>query len=195
MSAAHGVAPAAPGGVVVLASGAGTTLEALLASGIEVRAVVCDRAAGALEVARRHGVAATLLAPSSFASDKEHERALDELIERSGARLVVLAGYLRLIGPALVRKYAGRMLNLHPSLLPRHKGLDTHRRALEAGDSVHGCTVHWVGEELDAGEVVARSEVPVLAADDAAALKERVKAAERELYPQVIAALLAGRRP
>ena len=177
----------------MLASGAGGTMRALLEAGIEVRQVICDRDAPAISVAHEHGVPVAQIEPSAFEGKLEYELALLQLIEACEAQLVVLAGYMRVLGSLLVRKYHGRMVNIHPSLLPDLKGIDTHRRALEAGNEVHGCTVHWVTEELDAGPVIAQSKVPVKPADSVAELERRVKAAERSLYPKVIADILAGK--
>jgi phosphoribosylglycinamide formyltransferase-1 len=116
-----------------------------------------------------------------------------ETIEAAGAGLVVLAGYMRVLGDAFVQRFHGRMLNIHPSLLPRYRGLDTYRRVLQAGDGWHGASVHFVTEDLDSGPVIAQAPVPVLADDDEQSLSTRVKARERVMYPQVIDWFASGR--
>ncbi len=181
--------------VAALISGEGTNMSALVeaaqapACPYEVVLVLSNapEAAG-LKRARALGVEAVAVDHRKFGSDREaHERAVDAELSRVGADWVALAGYMRVLTPWLVRRWAGRMLNIHPSLLPRHPGLRTHARALEAGDAVHGCTVHWVTEGLDAGTALAKAEVPVLPGDTAVSLAARVLAAEHRLYPQVLA--------
>jgi len=119
------------------------------------------------------------------------EAALGRSLSDHRIGTIALAGFMRILSPEFTRKWAGRILNIHPSLLPKYTGLDTHRRAIEAGDSVSGCSVHIVTEELDAGEVLGRAEVPVLPGDSAASLEARVLKAEHELYPKVIAEFVA----
>ena len=115
---------------------------------------------------------------------------MDETIAGYAPDLIVLAGFMRVLSDELVRKYAGRMVNIHPSLLPRHRGLNTHARALAEGDTVHGASVHWVTPELDAGPVIARAELKVKSDDTAESLAERVLALEHRLYPAALALLL-----
>src|SRR5690242_16598293 len=146
--------------VVVLVSGQGSNLQAILDQqreiGVHVRAVISDRPeAPALERARRAGVAAESIDPRTYPERSAHDQALLAAVDKHEPGLVALAGYMRILGDALVRNYRGRMLNVHPSLLPKHRGLRTHRRVLESHESVHGCSVHFVIEELDAGAVVA----------------------------------------
>ena len=186
--------------VVVLVSGYGSNLQAILdhvAAGtlpVEVRAVLSDRPeAEALKRARAAGVAVETLTAAEHPSKGAYDNALTEAVERHSPSLVVLAGFMRILGPEFVRRHLGHMLNIHPSLLPKHRGLHTHRRALDAGDRVHGCSVHFVTEELDGGPVIARAEVPVLAGDTEAELRTRVQRREHELYPEVIAWYAAGR--
>jgi phosphoribosylglycinamide formyltransferase-1 len=184
--------------VVVLVSGHGSNLQAILdkapALSYEVRAVISDRAdAGALERARRAGIIAEVLPASGYPDRESYDAALAALIDEHSPRLVVLAGFMRILSPAFVRRYADHMLNVHPSLLPRYRGLHTHRRALEAGDASHGCTVHFVTEELDAGAVIAQAVVTVKKEDDEAALRVRVQAREHVIYPEVIGWFAAGR--
>lgn len=184
--------------VVVLVSGHGSNLQAIFdrapALGYEVRAVISDRAdAGALERARKASVAAEVLLPAGYPDRDAYDAALAALIDKHSPKLLVLAGFMRILGPAFVRRYAGRMLNVHPSLLPKYRGLHTHRRVLEAGDASHGCSVHFVTEELDAGAVIAQAVVPVEKDDDETALRVRVQAREHVIYPEVIGWFAAGR--
>jgi phosphoribosylglycinamide formyltransferase 1 len=131
--------------------------------------------------------------PSDFADRAAWNAALGELLAASGAELVVLAGFMRILSPDLVRAWRGRMLNVHPSLLPKYRGLHTHRRALEAGDTMHGTSVHFVTEELDGGPVVLQARVPVEPGDDEQSLSRRVQAREHEIYPQVVGWVASGR--
>lgn len=184
--------------VVVLVSGHGSNLQAILDKapglGIEVRAVVSDRPeAPALERARRAGIPAMVVPPQAHAGREAYDRALTAAVEAHSPSLVALAGFMRILDPGFVQHYAGRLLNIHPSLLPKYRGLHTHRKALQAGDTRHGCSVHFVTQELDAGAVIAQSEVPVLPGDDEAALRVRVQGVEHVIYPEVIGWFAAGR--
>lgn len=190
----------APLPLVVLVSGHGSNLQAILdrvAAGtlpVEVRAVVSDRPeAEALKRARTAGVHTETVTPVEFPGKAAYDDALMQAVDRYAPGLVVLAGFMRILGPGFVGHYMSRMLNIHPSLLPKYRGLHTHRRALEAGDKTHGCSVHFVTQELDGGPVIARAEVPVLAGDDEAALRSRVQGCEHRLYPEVIGWYAAGR--
>lgn len=186
--------------VVVLVSGYGSNLQAILdsaASGtipVAVRAVVSDRPqAEALKRARAAGLAVETVTATEHPERQDYDKALMAAVDRHAPALVVLAGFMRILTPAFVRRYEGRMLNVHPSLLPKYRGLHTHRRALDAQDKVHGCSVHFVSEELDGGAVVAQAEVPVLPGDDEASLRARVQKQEHRLYPEVIGWYAAGR--
>lgn len=120
--------------------------------------------------------------------DKEaYDRLLDDALDEHGIGTIALAGFMRILSPWFVHRWAGRIVNIHPSLLPKYRGLDTHARALEAGDQVSGCSVHLVTEELDAGEVLGQTEVPILTDDTRESLELRVLAAEHELYPKILA--------
>ena len=190
--------PSAALPVVVLVSGHGSNLQAILDKavglGIDVRAVISDRAeAQALTRARAAGVATELVTAQDHPDRAGYDAALMGAIDRHGTKLVVLAGFMRILGPDFVRHYAGRLLNIHPSLLPKYRGLHTHRRALEAGDTRHGCSVHFVTEELDAGAVIAQAVVPILSGDDESALRVRVQGVEHVIYPEVIGWFAAGR--
>ena len=181
--------------VAVLISGTGSNMASLIAAGqaedapYEVVVVISNVAdVGGLDKARAAGVEALTVEHRPYGKDREaHERALDALLVERNVEVVALAGYMRLLTPWLVQKWAGRMLNIHPSLLPLYPGLNTHARAIEAGDAEAGCTVHLVTEGVDEGPVLGQARVPVLPSDTADTLAERVKAAEHVLYPQALA--------
>jgi phosphoribosylglycinamide formyltransferase-1 len=181
---------------VVLVSGRGSNLGALLAAGLPGRcaAVISNRPdAGALDMAREHGVSTVVVDHRLHASRDAFEQALAAEIERLEVDLVLLAGFMRILSDAFVRRFAGRMLNIHPSLLPAFPGLATHAQALAAGVRIHGCTVHFVTADLDAGPIVAQAAVPVLADDTEQALAARVLAQEHVIYPQAARWFLEGR--
>jgi len=179
--------------VVALVSGRGSNLRAIVAAAragqisIDLRAVVSDRSDGAaIAWARSEGFPTHVLRPVDFADRETYDGALTELVARYDPGLVVLAGFMRILGPVFVNRFLGRTLNIHPSLLPKHRGLSTHRRVLEAGDREHGASVHFVTLELDNGPVVLQSRVPVLASDDEAKLAARVLELEHVIYPKCI---------
>ena len=186
--------------VVVLVSGRGSNLKAIAAQAdagalpVRIEAVVSDRAhAGALDWARDRGIPALVLSPRDFADREAYGRALGDLVEGYAPQLVVLAGFMRILSDEFVLRFAGRMLNIHPSLLPRYPGLHTHRRALEAGDPEHGASVHFVTPELDGGPVVLQARVPVLPGDDEDTLAARVLREEHVIYPRCVGWFAAGR--
>ena len=178
----------------VLISGAGTNMQALVRAAeaesypAKVVLVVSNRPdAKGLERAREMGVEAVAVDHKAFPDRETFERELNAKLEAAGVKLVALAGFMRVLTPWFVRRWAGRLVNIHPSLLPKHKGLHTHRRALEAGDLQHGVSVHWVTEELDAGDVIAQSGFDVPAGADEAHMAERVRKLEHVLYPEALA--------
>lgn len=186
--------------ILVLISGNGSNLQTLLdqaASGRlggEVVAVISNKAdAYGLERARRANVATEVLPGRDFADRESYDAALLTLMEGYQPDLVVLAGFMRILTPGFVRHYAGRMLNIHPSLLPKYQGLNTHQRAIDAGDDEHGCSVHFVTEELDGGPVILQARVPVFAEDDAAAVAARVQVQEHAIYPLAVRWFCDGR--
>jgi phosphoribosylglycinamide formyltransferase-1 len=186
--------------VVVLISGRGSNLRALAERAragdlpIEIRAVVSDREdASGLEWARASGLHGVALSPRSFPDRERYDESLAALVASFEPGLVVLAGFMRILGPAFVERFAGQMLNIHPSLLPRHRGLHTHRRVLDAGERQHGASVHFVTRELDGGPVVLQAKVPVRDDDDEASLAARVLTQEHRIYPQAVAWFAAGR--
>jgi phosphoribosylglycinamide formyltransferase-1 len=181
--------------IVVLISGRGSNLGAMLAAeregalGGAIVAVVSNRAdAGGLAIAKRHGVATAVVDHRAFGDRPSFEAALAATIDAHEPDLVVLAGFMRVLTAPFVARYEGRMLNIHPSLLPAYPGLDTHRRALADGAKVHGCTVHVVTADLDGGPIVAQAEVPVLPGDDERTLAARVLETEHRLLPQAVRA-------
>lgn len=159
-------------------------------SGYEVTLVLSNiEGAGGLAVAAAKGVATATVAHKTFGKDREaHERAVDAVLRDAGIEVVALAGYMRVLTPWLVGGWRGRMLNIHPSLLPLYPGLDTHVRAIAAGDAEAGCTVHLVTEGVDEGPILGQARVPIVSDDTPETLAERVKTAEHELYPQALSA-------
>lgn len=189
-----------PCNVVVLISGSGSNLQALIDSvahdgnPARIAAVVCNRAdAYGLERARLAGIATELLDHKQFGGREAFDAALIQTIDAYQPDLVVLAGFMRILSSGFVQHYSGRLLNIHPSLLPRHKGLHTHQRALEAGDSEHGCSVHFVTEELDGGPLVVQAVLPVLADDTVDSLARRVHQQEHRIYPLAVRWFAEGR--
>ena len=179
--------------IVVLISGNGSNLQAIIDtinSGelpAIIRAVISNRAhAFGLERARRAGIATVVIDNKLYTDRKSFDDALQSAIDNYRPELVVLAGFMRILGQSFVRHYQGRLLNVHPSLLPAFRGLDTHRRALAAGVTEHGLSIHFVTDELDGGPVIIQKKVPVLDGDDAETLAARVLEAEHRLYPKVI---------
>jgi phosphoribosylglycinamide formyltransferase-1 len=182
--------------LVILISGRGSNMQAILRAALPLRvaAVVSNRQdAAGLEVARRHGVETVVVEHGAHPSRQAFDDALAAAIDRFAPDFVALAGFMRILTPAFVAHYAGRLVNIHPSLLPAFTGLDTHARALDAGVKIHGCTVHFVTDALDGGPIIAQAAVPVLPGDDAETLAARVLAQEHRLYPQVLAWLAAGK--
>ncbi|HEY0720538.1 MAG TPA: phosphoribosylglycinamide formyltransferase [Gammaproteobacteria bacterium] len=185
--------------VVVLISGSGSNLQAIIdaAQGdlpVEICAVISNRAdAYGLERARNAGIPARVLSHQEYADRESYDEALMALIDSYQPQLVVLAGFMRILTVNFVRHYEGRLLNIHPSLLPRHKGLHTHQRAIEAGDKEHGATVHFVVPELDAGPLVLQAKVPVESDDTEERLAQRVLQQEHRIYPQALGWFAEGR--
>jgi formyltetrahydrofolate-dependent phosphoribosylglycinamide formyltransferase len=160
----------------------------------EIAAVISDQAdAAGLGIATARGIPAQVVAGKDHANKQAHDAALDAALSRLDAELVVLAGYMRLLTPAFVEKWQGRMINIHPALLPNLKGLDTHKRALDAGLRIHGCTVHFVTPEVDDGPIIAQSAVPVMLGDDEHSLAARVLSAEHALYPLALKLVAEGK--
>lgn len=183
--------------VAVLISGTGSNLRALVegaSNAYAVALVLSNRAeAPGLAWAAERGIATLALPHAPYGKDRQaHEAALDEALRAHDIEVVALAGYMRVLTPWLVGRWSGRMLNIHPSLLPKYPGLDTHRRALDAGDPEAGCTVHLVSEGVDEGPILDQARVPVLKGDTPETLAARVLEAEHRLYPAALAAFCAG---
>ncbi len=177
------------GNIVVLISGRGSNLAALLQHdlGGDIVAVISNRPdAGGLEHARQHGIDAIALDHKQSPDRASFDRELIDQIDSYSPKLVVLAGYMRLLSAAFVNHYAGRLINIHPSLLPAFTGLHTHQRALDEGVRLHGCTVHFVTAELDHGPIIIQAAVPVMPHDTASSLATRVLEQEHQIFPQAV---------
>lgn len=186
--------------IAVLISGAGSNLQAILdaiAGGTlpaQATLVLSNKAeAGGLERARRAGVPAAVIDHRDYHDREAFDAALIERLDAAGADTLALAGFMRILTPTFVRHYRGRLINIHPSLLPKYPGLNTHARALEAGDHHHGCSVHFVTEELDGGPLIARACLTVADNDTPATLSQRVRDLEHRLYPRVLQWRAEGR--
>lgn len=182
--------------IVILISGRGSNMEALLAARLPARiaAVISnDPQARGLVTARERGIAAAALDHRLFADRAAFDAALAAEVDRHHPDLVVLAGFMRMLTPSFIERYHGRIMNIHPSLLPAFPGLHTHRRALAAGVRIHGCTVHFVTPDLDSGPVILQAAVPVQPGDTEERLAARVLAQEHRIYPQAIRWFCEGR--
>ncbi|HWI77242.1 MAG TPA: phosphoribosylglycinamide formyltransferase [Sphingomicrobium sp.] len=179
--------------VAVLISGRGSNMKAIVeqANGYEVVLVASNKPlAPGLAWARAQAIP-TWTWDSRGVEKATWEAALQQSLEDHRIGTIALAGFMRILSPEFTRKWAGRILNIHPSLLPKYRGLDTHKRAIEAGDTVGGCSVHVVTEELDSGEILAQAEVPIIPNDSEAMLEARVLEAEHRLYPKALAEFVA----
>lgn len=186
--------------IVILISGRGSNMQAIVEAAAReqwparIAAVISNKAdAAGLVYAQQHGIATAALSHKDFPTREAFDQALLKLIDTYRPDLVVLAGFMRILTPGFVGHYAGRLLNIHPSLLPAYPGLDTHRRAIEAGDTRHGATVHFVTAELDHGPIVAQAEVPVHADDTEDILSKRVLEQEHHLYPHAVRLFIEDR--
>jgi phosphoribosylglycinamide formyltransferase-1 len=191
--------------VVVLISGSGSNLQALIdsiqaaadsseSSPARISAVISNRAdAYGLQRAQQAGIATQVLDHKQFDGREAFDTALAQAIDSYEPHLVILAGFMRILSAGFVRHYAGRLLNIHPSLLPKYKGLHTHQRALDAGDREHGCSVHFVTEELDGGPLVIQAVIPVRPDDSPTSLAQRVHEQEHLIYPQAMRWFAEGR--
>ena len=184
------------GPVVILISGRGSNMLAMLEArpALDVAAVISNEPlAAGLEIARRRGVATRIVDHRAHADRSAVDAALAREIDAFAPRLIVLAGFMRIFTDAFVNRYGGRLVNIHPSLLPAFPGLHTHRQALEAGVRIHGCTVHFVTPALDSGPIIAQAAVPVAPDDTEETLAARVLAQEHRIYPEVVRWICAGR--
>lgn len=179
--------------VAVLISGRGSNMEALIKAAeapdypAKIALVVSNNPdAGGLQLARQSGIATAVIDHKAFSQRADFEAALDEVLQSKNIDYICLAGFMRVLTPWFVERWQGKLINIHPSLLPAFKGLETHKRALEAGVHVHGCTVHYVSSELDSGDIIARAEVQVLPDDTEETLAARVLEQEHQLYAQAL---------
>ena len=180
--------------VVVLISGRGSNLEALLDAGVPVSAVISNvPGAAGLAIASARGIATRTVPHQDFASREAFDRALAQEIDTFSPKLVALAGFMRVLTPVFVQRYAGRLLNIHPSLLPAFAGLNTHERALADGVKLHGCTVHFVTADLDHGPIVIQAAIALRRGDTAKSLAARVLAQEHIVYPRAVRWFLDGK--
>ena len=187
--------------LAILISGRGSNMAALLKAAqaenweAEVSLVLSNKPlAGGLKTAAEHGIKTAVLDHRAFRGRRgDFDAQLAEVLQDQKIDLVILAGFMRILGPNFTRPFSGRILNIHPSLLPLYPGLETHQRAIDAGDSVAGCTVHLVDETLDGGKPLAQAKVPILPGDDAEALAARVLVEEHQLYPRVVREFIDSR--
>lgn len=193
------VNPSTPFPIVVLLSGEGSNLQAIIDRIVDgfipaqIMAVVSNRAdAHGVTRARNAGITTQIIEPRLYPDRTTYDRELMTQIDRYAPKLVVLAGFMRILSAEFVQHYLGRLINIHPSLLPKHKGLRTHQRAIETGDIEHGATVHYVTPELDSGPIILQCKIPIQKTDTAASLEHRVHALEHRLYPEVIRRIATG---
>ena len=180
--------------IVILISGRGSNMQAMVEAGLPVVAVISNRAdAAGLAYATGRGIATAVVAHRDYASREAFDAALAQAVDGYRPDLVVLAGFMRILSDGFVLRYQGRLLNIHPSLLPAFPGLETHARALAAGVKFHGCSVHFVTAELDHGPIVIQAAVPVLPHDDETKLAARVLAQEHRIYPQAARWFIEGK--
>lgn len=179
--------------VAVLISGSGSNLQALIDAAkapdypAEIILVVSNQPdAYGLTRAKEAGIPTAVISHKDFIKREAFDRALSEMIEAYNTEIICLAGFMRVLSEWFVKRWEGKLLNIHPSLLPKHKGVDTHARAIEAGDTEAGCTVHWVSTEVDSGEILAQAKVPVLQGDTPKELAARVLIEEHKIYPEVL---------
>lgn len=186
--------------VVILISGRGSNMDALIGAAMDpaypcaIVGVISNRPdSGGLKKAQDHGIPTVVVPHAEFSDRSSHETALHEAVATFKPDVICLAGYMRILSELFVKKWKGRILNIHPSLLPVFKGVDTHARALSAGLRIHGCTVHFVTPQMDEGPIIAQAAVPVLTDDDESSLSQRVLAAEHKLYPRALALVATGK--
>ncbi len=184
--------------VLVLISGNGSNLQAIIDDSIHSNYKVCHVISNkpdayGLTRAREAGIPSTVIDHRDYASREDFDSALIELIDQQQVDLIVLAGFMRILSPKFVKHYTGKVLNIHPSLLPAYTGTNTHQRVLDAGEKEHGVSVHFVTEELDGGPVIAQEKVKVEKDDTAESLAEKVHAKEHIIYPKVVSWFAAGR--
>ncbi len=183
--------------IAVLISGYGSNLQAII-DAVEKEQITAEIvlvlsnnvSAYGLERARKANIAVAVLPGSNYQTREDYDLALQEILEQYKPDLIVLAGFMRILSPSFVEQFKGKLINIHPSLLPKYKGLNTHQRVLEAGDKIHGVTVHYVTADLDGGPIIEQASLEVLPTDTIASLETKIHQLEHELYPKVIAKLL-----
>ena len=183
---------------VVLISGGGSNLQSIIDQSqninLSIEAVISNKAnAYGLKRAKTVNIPTHVLEHGDFTTREDFDKALSKLIDQHNPELIILAGFMRILTTEFTEKYLGKILNIHPSLLPKFRGLDTHQRAIEAGEKEHGASIHFVTKELDGGPVIAQKEVEIFADDDAKSLADRVLVEEHKLYPRVISWFTSGR--
>lgn len=186
--------------LVVLISGEGSNLQAIIDAiqqgtlPAQIAAVICNRPdAAGLERAKRAGIKTDVIESRGVSNRQEYDQALARCIDHYAPQLIVLAGFMRILTDEFVLRYTGRLINIHPSLLPKYKGLNTHQRVLDAGDTKHGATVHYVTPELDSGPIILQAPIAVQPNDSAVSLQQRVHQIEHRLYPEAIKRIASGR--
>ena len=177
----------------ILISGGGSNMESLVSATkargfpAEIVLVICNRPkAGGIERAKRLGIPVVVIDHKDYSTREKFEREMDAALRKHHVELICNAGFMRILTPWFVKKWLGRQLNIHPSLLPKYKGLHTHKRAIEARDKKHGCTIHYVSEGMDEGKIIAQTSIPLLANDSPETLSARVLVEEHKLYPKVL---------
>ncbi|MGB7432882.1 MAG: phosphoribosylglycinamide formyltransferase [Ahrensia sp.] len=188
--------------VAVFISGRGSNMEALLRAAqapdypAEILLVLADKlSAQGLASAQANGIETIALERRDYADKRDHENAIQQALDAHQIEIICLAGFMRLLSGEFLAPWAGRIINIHPSLLPKHKGLDTHQKALDAGDTEHGCTVHHVTAGMDEGPAIAQARIAIHAGDTAESLATRLLAEEHRLYPQALKQLIDGLQP
>jgi len=186
--------------VAILISGRGSNMRALIEAAktkdypAEIVLVISNVAdAGGLDFARKHGIKTEIIEHQKFPSREIFDNAMDVALKAANTEIVALAGFMRLLSPRFVESWQGKMINIHPSLLPAYKGLHTHKRAIEAGEKFHGCTVHFVTPELDDGPTILQAKVPVMPGDSEATLAARVLEQEHKIYPEALRLVATGK--
>lgn len=188
--------------VAVLISGNGSNLQALIDTTkqtdypAEIVLVLSNKAdVYGLERAQKAGISTAIISHKDFPDRESFDRAMDGELKKHGAAFLCLAGFMRILSPWFVGEWAGKAINIHPSLLPAYKGTNTHKRVLEAGEKIHGCTVHWVTEELDSGAIIAQSSLEILPSDTPESLQQRVHQLEHQLYPETLRKIATAKPP
>lgn len=183
--------------IAILISGNGSNLQAIIDAvnqgqiHAEIVLVLSNKAtAYGLERAQRANIATEILLNAEYTSQNEYDAALKQILDHYQPDLIVLAGFMRILSPSFVNAFKGKIINIHPSLLPKYRGLNTHQRVLDAGDKIHGVTVHYVTDDLDSGPIIEQVSLEILANDTAESLEERIHKIEHKLYPKVIANLV-----